>query len=71
MDKPITTLLEGFAAEEIKPGPGQYKCAACGGVFDKGWSDEEAAAELAEKFAGHQQEDCDVVCDDCFKKMGF
>lgn len=54
-----------------KPGPNQYKCDACGGVFDKGWTDEKAAAELGEKFPGFTQEDCDVVCDDCFKKMGF
>lgn len=49
----------------------QYRCEMCEGVFNKGWSDEEAAAELGEKFPGHAQEDCAVVCDDCFKKMGF
>lgn len=52
-------------------GPGQYRCAACGGIFDCGWSDEEATAELAETFPGFDKDDCELVCDDCFQKMGF
>jgi hypothetical protein len=52
-------------------GPNQYRCDACGGVFDKGWTEEEALAELAEVFLGFDKEECAVVCDDCYKKMGF
>lgn len=52
-------------------GPNEYKCAACGGVFEKGWTDEEAKEELGTTFPGIGAEDCDLVCDDCFKKMGF
>ncbi len=47
-----------------------YTCAYCKGVFDKGWTDEEALAELADEFAV-SVECCDVVCDDCYKRMGF
>lgn len=47
-----------------------YICASCGGTFDKGWSDDEAEAELASTFAV-PKEDCDIVCDDCYKAMGF
>lgn len=50
-------------------GPQQYRCAQCGKVFDKGWSDEEAAAELGRTFPGFEIEDCAVVCDDCFKEI--
>lgn len=60
--------LKGFAA---KPGPNQYECAACGGIFDKERPDEEADKEYEELFPAHADEPREVVCDDCFKKMGF
>lgn len=47
----------------------QYRCDACGGVFDFGWSDEEAKAE--QEANGWSGIDCGIVCDDCFKAMGF
>ena len=46
-----------------------YKCEICEGVFEKGWSDEEASAELGKNFPGHAEEDCGLVCDDCYEKM--
>lgn len=55
--------------ENLKPG--EYECAACHGVFSKGWPEKEAAAEFAERFEGCNQGDAAVVCDDCYKKMGF
>ena len=48
----------------------EYQCAVCHEVFYKGWTDEEATTELAETFAVPVDE-CDLVCDDCFKEMGF
>jgi hypothetical protein len=47
----------------------QFTCAVCRETFDKGWTDEEAAAELGEVFPGFEPDDCGVVCDDCYKKM--
>lgn len=47
------------------PGPGEYRCALCGQVFKTGWSDEEARAELAERFPGTGTEECVVICDGC------
>lgn len=47
-----------------------YKCAVCQGTFEKGWSEEEALEELKENF-NMPVEECDVVCDDCYRKMGF
>lgn len=44
----------------------QFKCAECGGVFDKGWTDEEAAAEKTAN--GFDNMLCVVVCDDCYKE---
>ncbi len=49
--------------------PDTYQCAACDGVFDKCWSDDEAAAERDENFPGLEPEDQAVVCDDCYRKM--
>lgn len=46
-----------------------YTCAVCGETFDKGWSDEEAEAELKENFPGHAKEECAIICDDCFQGM--
>jgi hypothetical protein len=56
---------------KIVVGPNQYRCEVCEGVFDKGWSDEEASAELAETFQGFSEDECGMVCDDCYKAMGF
>lgn len=53
-------------------GPNEYRCNVCKGVFDKGWSDEEAKAELDSGIFGDVPvEECDVACDDCWKKMGL
>lgn len=49
----------------------KYTCAMCGGTFDKGWSDAEALAELAAKFQGFGPEECGLVCDQCYRDMGF
>lgn len=49
----------------------QFRCAACGEVFDKAMSEEEAEAQLAEEFPGFDKSDCDLVCEDCYKLMGF
>jgi hypothetical protein len=50
--------------------PEQYTCAMCGEIKNKGWSDEEALAELDATF-GVPVEQCDIVCDSCYKRMGF
>lgn len=47
-----------------------YTCAYCKGVFEKGWDDTDAEAELKEKFGEeYTPENCDVVCDDCYKRI--
>jgi DNA-directed RNA polymerase subunit RPC12/RpoP len=47
----------------------QYKCAVCGGVFDKVWSDEEAMEEYHKEFPGVPDEDREIVCDDCWNEI--
>ena len=45
----------------------EYKCAMCGGIFLKGWSDEEAIEEA--KGIGMSLEemtDDALVCEDCY-----
>lgn len=49
----------------------QFKCAMCQQTFDKAWTDEEAEDELKETFGSIPVDQCDVVCDDCYKKLGF
>lgn len=48
--------------------PETYTCAVCRGTFEKGWSEEEAQAELKQDF-NVPVEQCDIVCDDCYKEM--
>jgi hypothetical protein len=57
------------AAGETEVNANEYQCAACGEVFPKGWSDEEAIAELGEDWPGVGVADCDIICDDCDKKF--
>lgn len=47
----------------------KFKCAYCGGVFDKEWTDAEAKAELETNFGDWPVEECAVVCDDCYEKF--
>jgi len=56
-------------AEHLQNGDDEYQCAECKGVFEKGWSDDEALAESDSKFPTVALEDMAVVCDDCFNQM--
>lgn len=46
-----------------------FTCDQCHGTFEKGWTDEEAAAEAAANFGDRLGDDPAVVCDDCFEQM--
>jgi len=48
---------------------GHYKCSSCGEVFKSEWSSEEASKELQERFPDVPKESCDLVCEDCYKKI--
>lgn len=64
--------MSGELTKDEGVGPNQYRCAQCRGVFEKGWSDEEAAAEADDNFPGLMTADPGeraVVCDDCYKAM--
>ena len=47
----------------------EYECSMCHETFEKGRSDEEALEELNSDFPGWDAANCDIVCDDCYKKM--
>lgn len=52
----------------------KYRCELCGEEYEKGWTDEEAAAESAEKWGvpdPANDPDMAVICDDCWKAMGL
>ena len=59
-----------MGTEPLKPN--EYRCAECLEVYEKSWTDEEAAAEATAN--GFDGMDCVVVCDDCYhaamKRMG-
>lgn len=72
---PVTTvfdfILDGFTTKPNEPGPNQYRCAICGEIFHKVLTDAAAVDQLDTEFPGFAPDDCDLVCDVCFKKMGF
>ncbi len=47
----------------------EYQCAMCGGVFTKGWSEQEARAETQQYWPDTTQEELAVICDDCWQKI--
>lgn len=49
--------------------PNEYTCAMCGNTYTKAWSDEEAKAELEENFPDFEADACDIMCDDCYKRV--
>lgn len=56
-----------MATERLKAN--EFRCAICGGVFTKGWSEEEAIAEMKKDFPDFILEQCDVICDDCYREI--
>lgn len=50
---------------------GTFVCAVCKGEFsfDPSWSEEDALAEMHEKFGDVPESDRRVICDDCFKMI--
>ena len=49
-----------------------FTCQSCGDTHEKGWSDEEAAAEAQQNFPGIDLTDPDeapVVCDSCYEHI--
>lgn len=54
------------AIEPPAPGPNQYRCDICGGIFDKAWTNDDAEAELRRNFPGLKPGDCGITCDNCF-----
>jgi DNA-directed RNA polymerase subunit RPC12/RpoP len=47
----------------------EYKCAMCGETFNKGWTDEEAAAEAVRNKCEVGAPDTAIVCDYCYVAM--
>lgn len=47
----------------------EYQCYMCKGVFEKGWSDEDAVKELDDVFKFFTPEESELVCDDCYRKF--
>ena len=47
----------------------EYKCNVCKEIFKKGLTDKEAEEQLNKEFPGTITEECDLVCDDCYKKI--
>lgn len=47
-----------------------YQCDQCGGVFEQGWTDDEAQAEAsANGWSQIPAIEMAVVCDDCYKEI--
>lgn len=46
-----------------------FTCANCGKTFDRGWSDEEAAAEAEALLPGINPAERVAVCDDCYETI--
>ena len=47
----------------------EYRCEACKGVFEKGWSDEEALDEYRQDFPNLTLADSGIICDDCYQGL--
>jgi hypothetical protein len=45
----------------------EYQCDMCKGIFDKGWSDEEAKEEHFGRHPDVPLEETGMVCDPCYK----
>lgn len=59
------------ANSEPKLKKGEYQCENCLGIFNYGWTDEEAEAEYQANFTEEANAGVEkaIVCDDCYKGM--
>ena len=55
----MKTLICAYCKEEFEP------------PDDESWNDDKAALEAAKLWPGVSMSEMEVVCDDCFKKMGL
>lgn len=57
----------------MKLPPNHFKCEICDGVFEQGWTEEEAKMEFKKRFPDHdvEAEDNAMVCEDCLHKVDF
>lgn len=46
-----------------------YKCVVCKGIFETVQTEQELEDQLNNEFPGYIKEECDQVCDDCYKMM--
>ena len=46
-----------------------YECYECHGVFEKGWSDEEATKEQKENWGNAPDNEMEILCDACYKEF--
>jgi hypothetical protein len=53
----------------VKLKTNQYQCYRCKNIFEKGLTDKEAEEQLDKEFSWVGTEDCELVCDDCYKEM--
>ncbi len=49
--------------------PNEFRCAMCGNVYTKSWSDEEAWTEAQGDWPGLPEAEAAVICDDCYQKV--
>jgi hypothetical protein len=49
--------------------PETFRCDRCKRVFPKGWSDEDALAEMRERFPDMDASDVTILCDSCNEKL--
>jgi hypothetical protein len=45
----------------------EFRCFICKEIFETGFTDEEALAELNANYPGMSPADCERVCHDCYK----
>lgn len=48
----------------------EFRCSICRGVFEKAWTDDEAASEAVQRWGGAAlAQGASVVCEDCFQNL--
>jgi hypothetical protein len=48
----------------------EYRCAGCGAIYEKGWSDEEAREEFYDDFPLLPiDEETSLICDHCYEAV--
>ncbi len=70
IEERINEIHQMLTNPQIELKSNEYQCQMCKGIFEFGWTQEEAEEEAKKAFGDNVLDTkCGLVCDDCYKQI--